>query len=55
MQALLTIEEIEKALGIDKAIPIHLTPSDTADIETDADNLRQWYEADLRRYWSKEG
>lgn len=47
----LTIQEIEKELGFDKAQPIVLTPSDTKEFEEKNDPFRKWYEDELRKFY----
>lgn len=49
----LTVEEIEKKLGIDKVQPIRLTPSDEADMIDKEDEMRDWYEDELREFFQQ--
>ncbi len=46
-----TIEEMRKALGLDKCQPIRLTPSDAADFCSKGDPFREWYEEELRNLY----
>lgn len=45
------VREIEQALGFDKVQPIVLNPSDTSEMEEEAESLREWYEDDLQDYF----
>ncbi|WP_261134773.1 hypothetical protein [Bacillus sp. Marseille-Q3570] len=46
-----SIEEIEKMLGIDQVRPIQLTPSDAEDMMEKEEELREWYEDDLKELY----
>lgn len=52
----LPIEEIVKILGIDKTkvSPIFATPSDAKELEDKGDVFRDWYEEELRRFYSEQ-
>ncbi len=52
----LSIEEIEKRLGIDKSKirPILASPSDVKDLEEKRDSFREWYEEELRALYEEE-
>lgn len=47
----LSVEDIEKRLGIDKAEPIHLTSSDEQDMKEKDEEMRDWYEDELREFY----
>jgi len=52
----LTIEEIEKRLGIDKSKtrPILATPSDAKEFDDKGDIFREWYEEEIRALYDEE-
>ena len=52
----LSIEEMEKRLGIDKSKirPILASPSDIKDLEEKGDSFREWYEEELRDFYEEE-
>jgi hypothetical protein len=50
----LSVEEIEKKLGIDQTKPIQLTPSDEVDMKSKDDDLKDWYEDELREFYERE-
>lgn len=45
------IRDIEKDLGIDQIKPITLTPSDSEDMNEKEQELRDWYEHELRKFF----
>lgn len=51
MKRSLSIEEIEKTLGINHIKPIELTPSDSKDMYEKEHELRGWYEHELRKFF----
>ncbi len=48
-----TVQEMQKALGLDKIEPITLTPSDAADFRQKGDPFKEWYEQELRRVYRR--
>lgn len=50
----LTIEEIEKALGLNKVQPITLTPAEEIEMLEEGDYFRDWYEEELRKLYDRQ-
>jgi hypothetical protein len=46
-----SVSEIEKMLGFDRVQPIHLTPSDATDTQGKDQELRDWYEYELKKFF----
>jgi hypothetical protein len=42
-----SVEEMERALGLDKIKPIKVSPSMQEELNSDGDYFRQWYEDEL--------
>jgi hypothetical protein len=48
-----SVQEIEKALGLDKIRPIALSPATQRDLEEKGDPFGDWYEEELREFYRK--
>ena len=48
----ISIKEIEKALGLDNVKPIQLTSSDANDMQDKKDDFKDWYEYELRQFFT---
>jgi hypothetical protein len=44
------MKEIEKMLGFDSVTPINATPSDSDDMINKDQELKDWYEEELKRF-----
>ncbi|MHB1126304.1 MAG: hypothetical protein ACYC2T_05005 [Bacillota bacterium] len=51
----LTIEQMEAILGYDKVKPITATPSDSRQLDENAEFFRKWYEEELRELIKRSG
>lgn len=49
-----SIQEIQKLLGLDSIQPIHLTLSDEEDTKEKENELKDWYEYELREFFESE-
>ena len=47
------LEEIEKIMKFDEIQPIQLTPSDEQDMNNKNEDLHNWYEDELREFFSQ--
>jgi len=48
-----SVQDMKKALGLDKIRPIPLRPSTQVDLEEKGDPFKDWYEEELREAYSK--
>jgi hypothetical protein len=48
-----SVREIEKMLGFDKVRPIPLTASDAADTQEKDQQLKDWYEYELQKFFEE--
>jgi hypothetical protein len=47
-----SVREIEKMLGFDSVMPINATPSDSADMIDKDQELKDWYEFELKHAYA---
>jgi hypothetical protein len=48
-----SVREIEKMLGFDSVMPINATPSDSADMIDKDQELKDWYEDELKKFFAE--
>ena len=48
-----SVQEMKRALGLDKIRPIPASPSTEKDLEEKGDPFKDWYEEELREAYSK--